>query len=302
MKLPEDKDLAPFKLESLVDADINPRKQELNFAQKNSPSGFFNINGETYGDIAPRVLTLDTVDEWVLNSGQSGHPYHIHVNPFQIIEEGGVRIPDEETIWRDTVFVPQDETIITRTHYQRFDGEFVLHCHILDHEDNGMMQNVQVWSADKIQQDTKKRASLIYAAPEAMLLDVNGQEVELKDLMGEQLTLINYFLGEDCVHCNEQLRIFAQYEEAFTKHGIKVLCISSKEEEALGKGSDSPYPFYYDKGRANFKAGGFIDSDNYPKHGVELRNSKGLILFKKSSYTPYLDVPQLLKIAELGTL
>ena len=35
-------------------------------------------------------------------------------------------------------------TIVTRTRYERHIGEYVLHCHILDHEDQGMMQNAQI--------------------------------------------------------------------------------------------------------------------------------------------------------------
>jgi L-ascorbate oxidase len=38
--------------------------------------------------------------------------------------------------------------VITRTRYQRYIGEFVLHCHILDHEDQGMMQNVRIGLPD----------------------------------------------------------------------------------------------------------------------------------------------------------
>ncbi|MNP74338.1 Multicopper oxidase [compost metagenome] len=35
-------------------------------------------------------------------------------------------------------------TLYVRTRYERYIGEFVLHCHILDHEDQGMMQNVSI--------------------------------------------------------------------------------------------------------------------------------------------------------------
>jgi FtsP/CotA-like multicopper oxidase with cupredoxin domain len=34
--------------------------------------------------------------------------------------------------------------VVVRTRYQRYIGEYVLHCHILDHEDRGMMQNVRI--------------------------------------------------------------------------------------------------------------------------------------------------------------
>jgi len=114
-----------------------------------------------------RYLTLGTTDEWELKSFSGGHPFHIHVNPFQII---AIYDPDGNDVsgyepgntspyarlkgaWKDTIFVTTDSEnrpyrIITRTRYQRFIGDFVLHCHILDHEDQGMMQNVRITLPD----------------------------------------------------------------------------------------------------------------------------------------------------------
>jgi FtsP/CotA-like multicopper oxidase with cupredoxin domain len=46
--------------------------------------------------------------------------------------------------WKDTLFVKQNYIIVIRTRYERYIGDFVLHCHILDHEDQGMMQNVRI--------------------------------------------------------------------------------------------------------------------------------------------------------------
>lgn len=46
--------------------------------------------------------------------------------------------------WRDTIFVKPGYRVIMRTRSQRCVGEFVLHCHILDHEDQGRMQNVSI--------------------------------------------------------------------------------------------------------------------------------------------------------------
>lgn len=45
-------------------------------------------------------------------------------------------------------------TIVVRTRYQRYIGEFVLHCHILDHEDQGMMQNVSIVIPNGVLNDT----------------------------------------------------------------------------------------------------------------------------------------------------
>jgi FtsP/CotA-like multicopper oxidase with cupredoxin domain len=47
-------------------------------------------------------------------------------------------------VYRDTVFVENGYQVQIRTTYDRYIGEFVLHCHILDHEDGGMMLNIAI--------------------------------------------------------------------------------------------------------------------------------------------------------------
>ena len=125
-----------------------------------------------------RKLKLGDAEEWTLQSYFVGHPFHIHVNPFQIVKildpngkdvsadtaEDCV-IKDEKKIcdpqypglkgvWKDTLWVKGTPfgsqpptgvyTIVVRTRYQRYIGDFVLHCHILDHEDQGMMQRISI--------------------------------------------------------------------------------------------------------------------------------------------------------------
>jgi len=145
-------------------------------------------------DRIDRTLKLDTAEEWWLTSFFAGHPFHIHVNPFQIVgawlwqrpsgckgEEdprpgckidpkvsaswldltpAGATIADGQTglrpsqyaglkgVWGDTLFVEQAVLLKVRSRYQRYIGDFVLHCHILDHEDEGMMQNVRIVLGD----------------------------------------------------------------------------------------------------------------------------------------------------------
>ena len=74
--------------------------------------------------------------------GVSFHPFHIHVNPFQLTQDpldnnknNWFRSGD----WHDTLFYPGDsnQRVLTQTDY--FTGPSVIHCHILDHEDSGMM-------------------------------------------------------------------------------------------------------------------------------------------------------------------
>jgi FtsP/CotA-like multicopper oxidase with cupredoxin domain len=128
----------------------------------------FQVNGKSFEpDRVDRVLMLGGVDEWTLKSDFVSHPFHIHVNPFQIVEirdpngkdvsapgavddYGGTpdpQYPGLKGLWKDTLWVKNPSkqyTLIVRTRYQRYIGDYVLHCHILDHEDQGMMQRIRV--------------------------------------------------------------------------------------------------------------------------------------------------------------
>lgn len=98
-----------------------------------------------------RTLVLGTEQMWELASKRGSHPFHIHVNPFQVISvvrtDGGKvdqQYQDLIGAWKDTLLVMPNHKIEIATRYQRYIGEYVLHCHILEHEDQGMMQNVKV--------------------------------------------------------------------------------------------------------------------------------------------------------------
>lgn len=128
--------LAPFAPIETVDNPGKPRKITFN------ENGDFNdINGELFepGRI-DQTLELNATEEWHLASKEGAHPFHIHVNPFQVV--GGD--PDNPGFWKDTIIVPDDRRITIRSRYDVFTGKFVLHCHILDHEDRGMMQLVEI--------------------------------------------------------------------------------------------------------------------------------------------------------------
>jgi uncharacterized membrane protein YgcG len=107
-------------------------------------------------------VKLNTSEVWTLeNAGiapvggktlgaGSAHPFHIHVNPFQIASEANKIDPggpndSSNWIWWDTIAVEPGKTPIEIWHrFSDYPGEFVIHCHILIHEDQGMMKNVVV--------------------------------------------------------------------------------------------------------------------------------------------------------------
>ncbi|UXI69933.1 multicopper oxidase family protein [Tahibacter amnicola] len=130
---------------------------EFNIVTTQTPP-LFQVNGHSYDPTQARTLILGKVEEWTITSKLAGHPFHIHVNPFQVVkildpagndvsEKGEPNDPQYANLkgtWKDTLFVKQNYKIVMRTRYQRYIGEYVLHCHILDHEDQGMMQNINM--------------------------------------------------------------------------------------------------------------------------------------------------------------
>ena len=104
----------------------------------------FLVNGQPFN--ADRVdiqSTLNTIEEWeIVNTGIMDHPFHLHVHPFQVMSRNGQ--PEPYPAWKDTVLVPTGESVRIRVKFSDFPGKTVYHCHILDHEDLGMMGTINV--------------------------------------------------------------------------------------------------------------------------------------------------------------
>lgn len=70
------------------------------------------------------------------------HPFHLHGYRFQLLDRNGV--PEPYRCWKDTVNVPKHESARFIVRYDDHPGKWMFHCHILDHEDHGMMGILQV--------------------------------------------------------------------------------------------------------------------------------------------------------------
>jgi len=72
------------------------------------------------------------------------HPVHVHLNMFQILDRNGKPPSPEESGWKDTVVVASDETVRVIVRFTDYSGLYMVHCHILEHEDSGMMAQFEV--------------------------------------------------------------------------------------------------------------------------------------------------------------
>lgn len=125
-------------------APVRRRRFVLNHGMAPGMGMVFLINGRAYehGRIDTSVRLSDT-EEWELvNDGVMDHPFHVHINPFQVISRNGS--PEPWRAWRDVVLVRPGETVRIRTRFDDFAGRTVYHCHILDHEELGMMGTLEI--------------------------------------------------------------------------------------------------------------------------------------------------------------
>jgi FtsP/CotA-like multicopper oxidase with cupredoxin domain len=149
-------------------------------------AGKLEINGKQFNDHDfNQVMLLNSAEEWKISNLDSDreHPFHIHVNPFQIIEVfqpqsaaakdpsnpcyadpnkpetwKACNSPQKDFVWWDTFAIPASRVdkdkngnpvtipgyFRMRSKFVDFPGQFVLHCHILTHEDRGMMELIEV--------------------------------------------------------------------------------------------------------------------------------------------------------------
>lgn len=95
-----------------------------------------------------QTVALGSVEEWtIFNMNNIRHPFHIHVNPCWVVKINGVAV---EPYWLDTIPLPAEgspekpTSVTFRSRFDDFKGLTVFHCHMLAHEDMGMMQAVDI--------------------------------------------------------------------------------------------------------------------------------------------------------------
>ena len=122
-------------------ADVAVRRRlVLGMGGGMGPGGMtFTIDGKQFDHArVDQTVGLGTVEEWtIVNPTPMDHPFHLHVWPMQIV--AGAGRPVDDVSRQDVVNVPARSEVTVRVAFEQFGGRTVFHCHILDHEDRGMM-------------------------------------------------------------------------------------------------------------------------------------------------------------------
>jgi hypothetical protein len=137
-----------------------------NLASTEDPKAFtYAFDGGLFPNVPLIQPRLNSVEEWrFVNHNNDEHPIHVHVNDFQVIEyfdpTTGLRTgPDKFSIDNANAPAPtmhSDESVIQpgilaiRTRFDEYTGLYVMHCHRLNHEDNGLMALINVIPAASV--------------------------------------------------------------------------------------------------------------------------------------------------------
>src|SRR5262249_26284873 len=119
--------------------------------------GRYEIDGKEFDpDRIDQVVKLGAVEEWQLKGIRDAHPFHMHVNSFEVLLPTKDHAK-EQWVWRDTVMVGDGESVTIRARFTDFCGKTVLHCHNLDHEDKGMMQTLYIVPNEEAEKDIERQ-------------------------------------------------------------------------------------------------------------------------------------------------
>jgi FtsP/CotA-like multicopper oxidase with cupredoxin domain len=155
MDLPADR-IGGAPLVSIADGEVTHRRRiwlntdaPENPAAANYQEFAFLVCGQRFDpERVDHTIPLGAVEEWTVeNHDEDDHVFHIHTNPFQMVAINGEPLAEADRVWRDTVIVPRNGSITFRSRFLDFTGKFVLHCHMMNHEELGMMQVVEVVEA-----------------------------------------------------------------------------------------------------------------------------------------------------------
>lgn len=112
-----------------------------------------------------QTMLLGTAEEWEISNIHEGdhqflqinHPFHIHVNWFQVMEihhpevdaDGNIVLRVERPnngngLWVETIDVPFGGKVVIRLRFEKFAGLHPMHCHVIAHEDEGMMHICEI--------------------------------------------------------------------------------------------------------------------------------------------------------------
>jgi bilirubin oxidase len=170
----------------------------------NLAEGPFGINATTFNmDSINITIPLNSTEVWTLkNNTHIAHPFHIHDVQFNVIEKSGTPPPITEQGWKDVVLVMPHDSVKFITQFTTFTDEMVpymYHCHLLHHEDDGMMGSFLVVDPfASLGENATNNQLTVYPNPASDEWNIAGNwdhstvSIEIVNALGQLLFSQNY--------------------------------------------------------------------------------------------------------------
>jgi bilirubin oxidase len=145
-------------------------------------NGPFLINNTAFNmDVVNYSIPLNNTEIWTLqNNTPIAHPFHIHNVPFYILDINGTPPPAELSGRKDVVLVPGGQgTVRFITKFEDFanpDVPYMYHCHMLTHEDGGMMGQFIVYDPLNATEETSNTELKIFPNPASSLIHFESEK------------------------------------------------------------------------------------------------------------------------------
>ena len=122
---------------------------DIDFRPPSPNPPLFTINDAVFDEHVPDATPmLGTTERWIIyNKSGEYHPFHIHQDDFRVVDGGGgpPTLPGDQDVVPLPPGTPDNPSrVVIDMPFTDYGGNFVFHCHILDHEDGGMMSLVEL--------------------------------------------------------------------------------------------------------------------------------------------------------------
>jgi FtsP/CotA-like multicopper oxidase with cupredoxin domain len=140
----------PQTLANLVKLDpaaaSRSRLFELRTDHASTPEGHTINNLVFEMDRIDEQVKLGTTEIWTFkNTSFLHHPMHLHGAQFQVLDRGGqTKLAPTDMGWKDTIYLRPYQTARVLVRFGAWPGVYLVHCHNLEHEDHGMMLNIEM--------------------------------------------------------------------------------------------------------------------------------------------------------------
>ena len=197
-------------LESDINATRNLLFQPVQMGPNGMLNGPFEINGEVFDmEVINYEIPLNNIEVWELtNQTAISHPFHIHDVQFYILEIDGNPPPANMQGRKDVVLVPpMFGTVRFITKFEDFadeDTPYMYHCHMLSHEDEGMMGQFTVVDNTTSTNEQDTNSIMIYPNPVANTITVSGFPLSTIELYNTSGLLLE---RRESVVTNEQFNL-----------------------------------------------------------------------------------------------